>query len=157
MVHHFNNILSFFRKIIIQALPNRGQRLSDEDQNWQWLFGAWSITSHLLTVLGTEWVARASSICSEMFESTETWWLPDFIFSAYLHFPHLTFNGVDVKVLCVSGVILKYSNYNTDRSSLVTEISDFLLIFMLRAISSVPCTCEMLMRVSLNACSKASE
>lgn len=83
---------------------------------------------------------------------------------ARLHFLYLsafpcclTFNSADVKVLCVSGVILKYSNFNTDRSSLVTEISDFLLVFMLRAISSVPFTCGMLVRVSLNACSKASE
>lgn len=83
---------------------------------------------------------------------------------ARLHFLYLsafpcclTFNSADVKVLCVSGVILKYSNFNTDRSSLVTEISDFLLVFMLRAISSVPFTYGMLVRVSLNACSKASE
>lgn len=83
---------------------------------------------------------------------------------ARLHFLYLsafprclTFNRADVKVLCVSGVILKYSNFNTARRSLVTQISDFLLIFMLRAISSVPCTCGMLVRISLNACSKASE
>lgn len=69
----------------------------------------------------------------------------------------LTFNSVDVKVLCVSGVVLKYSNFNTDKSSLVTQISDFLLIFMLRVITSVPCTCGTLVRGSLNACSTASE
>lgn len=81
---------------------------------------------------------------------------------ARLHFLYLSafpcclaFNSAHVKVLCVSGVILKYFNFNTDRSSLVTEISDFLLIFMLRAISS--CICVTVVRVSLNACSEASE
>lgn len=49
-----------------------------------------------------------------------------------VHFAYLTFNSVDVKALCVSAVILKYSNFNTDMYSLVTQFSDFLLGFMIK-------------------------